>query len=238
MSVITIPAAMAASIGAQSWGQLRYDEQSLSGATGATFTRVLAPPRWRTTLGMPRWTSAAQYGAWEAFALKLRGGINHAAVYDFLTTAPSGTMRGAPTTGFGAAGATTITLRNAVGTLEPGDALQFGTGVGTSQLVKVVESATATVTASATSSWSTTTPSAATWSTTAPATATWSTAGTATITFEPPLRIDFDSGTAVVWDKPVAYFKLKSEGYTLQAVPNGPSKEGMQLELLEDWSLT
>jgi hypothetical protein len=65
-------------------------------------------------------------------------------------------------------------------TLLAGDWLQIGTGVGTSQLVKVTADAVAAID------------------------------GTMTVSFEPPLRTAFASSTAVTWDKPVAYYKQTS----------------------------
>lgn len=64
--------------------------------------------------------------------------------------------------------------------LKAGDWLQIGTGVGTSQLVKVTDDAQEV------------------------------NAGTMTVSFEPPLRTAFASSTAVTWDKPVAYYKQTS----------------------------
>lgn len=65
-------------------------------------------------------------------------------------------------------------------TLLPGDWLQIGSGVGTSQLVKVVASSAESID------------------------------GTMTVLFEPPLRTGFSAGAAVTWDKPVAYYKQTS----------------------------
>lgn len=86
-------------------------------------------------------------------------------------------------------------------TISIGDWLQIGTGVGTSQLVKVTASSSE------------------------------SNAGTMAVTFEPPLRTGFASGTPVTWDKPVAYYKQtsapqwgyharKSTGYALDLLEN------------------
>lgn len=65
-------------------------------------------------------------------------------------------------------------------TLAAGDWLQLGSGVGTSQLVKVVADATE------------------------------SHLGLMLVTFEPPLREDIADATAVTWDRPVAYYKQTS----------------------------
>ena len=66
-------------------------------------------------------------------------------------------------------------------TLLNGDWLQAGTGVGTSQLVKCVQDATA------------------------------DDLGVMTVTVEPPLRIEYAGGTVVTLDRPVAYYKQTSE---------------------------
>ena len=65
-------------------------------------------------------------------------------------------------------------------TLLAGDWLQIGTGLGTSQLVKVMSSAFE-----------------------APD-------GTMAVAIEPPLRTAFAGGAPVTWDKPVAYYKQTS----------------------------
>ena len=62
-------------------------------------------------------------------------------------------------------------------TLLAGDWLQLGSGLGTSQLVKVVADAQA------------------------------GTNSRMTVQVEPPLRIQFASTTAVTWDRPLAYYK-------------------------------
>jgi hypothetical protein len=64
--------------------------------------------------------------------------------------------------------------------LKAGDWLQIGTGVGTSQLVKVTADAQET------------------------------NAGTMTLSFEPPLRTAISGAAAVTWDRPVAYYKQTS----------------------------
>lgn len=230
-------ASMAALIGGMSYGQVRYDIVDMSPTSGDTFARLLGPPRWRIGLRSKRAMALTDAGIWEGALLKLRGGINHLAVWDVLRPAPQGTMRGAPYAELAAAGATSVDIWNMVGTLKAGDWIGIGTaGLGTMQLVKVTDDATSTVPTSATGNWTTTTPSAATWSTTAPATATWSTAGTATVNFEPPLRNAITRWTTVTWDKPVAYYKATNDALTWDAVPNGPAIDGFAIDLLEHWA--
>jgi hypothetical protein len=87
--------------------------------------------------------------------------------------------------------------------LKAGDWLQIGTGVGTSQLVKVTADAQEV------------------------------NAGTMTVSFEPPLRAAFSAGTAVTWNRPIAYYKQTSApqwGYRARM------STGYALDLLESWT--
>ena len=112
MAIKTIPAAVAASMGGQNYGQARYDIMEMSEPTGASAVRVLGPARWVMGLRSQQGLSLASAGNWEAMLLKLRGGVNHLAVYDFLRPAPLGSMRGSPTISADRpVGATTATLQ-------------------------------------------------------------------------------------------------------------------------------
>jgi hypothetical protein len=212
VSVIALPAAVAASVSAQGFGQARYDVTEISDSTGATATRLMGPPRWRGSLQSKRALSLVEAGAWEAMVLQLRGGTNHLAVYDLLRQAPQGTMRGTMTVKTTAAiGDTSVAISAGGGqastTLKAGDWLQIGApGVGTSQLVKVVADAQADG------------------------------AGDITVTIEPPLRQAYNATAAVTWDKPLAYYKLTNDAATWSALANGPAIEGFALDLLEQWS--
>jgi hypothetical protein len=92
-------------------------------------------------------------------------------------------------------------------TLLPGDWLQIGTGVGTSQLVKVVAEAVEAA------------------------------EGTMSVTFEPALRAGFSVGAVVTWDKPLAYFRrhqgTSQWSYRLGRAHKGAA---YALDLIEDWS--
>lgn len=237
MSVITIPAAVAATVGGQSYGQNRYDSADVSDATGGAFTVAYGPPRWAMSLRSAQAMSLANAGAWEAMVLKLRGGINHVALYDFLRPAPVGTMRGAPyiAAGGAAQGATAITLDNVIGTILPGDWVGLGAGLGASQLVKCTELATSAVSATGAFSW---TLSAVAFSWTLGGSPfTWSRPGAqVTFNFEPPLRQAFVAFSAALWDKPVAYYKLTNSTTSWQARANGPAIDGFALDLLEQWA--
>lgn len=91
-------------------------------------------------------------------------------------------------------------------TLQPGDWLQLGSGVGTSQLVKVVAAAAEAAD------------------------------GTMTVTFEPPLRTAFSAGSAVTWDKPLAYFKQTSAPQWSYRLGNTRKAGGYAIDLLESWT--
>lgn len=93
-----------------------------------------------------------------------------------------------------------------VPTLLTGDWLQIGTGVGTSQLVKAVADATAAI------------------------------GGTMTVVFEPPLRTAFSGGSAVAWDKPVAYYKQTSAPSWSYRIGRSRKQGGFALDLLESWT--
>lgn len=184
MSVITIPAGL--DVSECSIGQARYDLLESSDSTGSDAARLLGPPRWKMRLAGKQAYRMADAGVWEALLLQLRGRVNHLAAHDPVRTVPQGTMRGSMTlNGNHAAGVAVLSITatplQAAKTLLRGDWLQLGTGLGTSQLVKVV--------ADAVSNGS----------------------GFISVTVEPPLRRAFVNGVAIAWDKPVAYYKQTSE---------------------------
>lgn len=93
-----------------------------------------------------------------------------------------------------------------VATLKAGDWLQLGTGLGTSQLVKVVSDATGTD------------------------------AQAMTVTIEPPLRQQFASTTAVTWDKPIAYYKQTGAPQWSYRPGRRIKQAGFAIDALESWS--
>jgi hypothetical protein len=180
MAIIAMPATLR--IGACSIGQARYDLVEMSDASGSQAARVFGPPRWRLSLASPPALTLAQAAVWEALLLQLRGGVNHLSAWDPVRVQPAGTMRGTMTlNGSHSAGVVAISVTAGGGqastTLLAGDWLQLGTGLGTSQLVKVVANATANG------------------------------SGVIALTIEPPLRTAFSGGAAVAWDRPLTYFK-------------------------------
>jgi hypothetical protein len=131
-----------------------------------------------------------------------------------------------------AAGDSSMLVDNAIGTLERGDWLGIGTGLGASQLVKVVDPVASAVSVDATFVWDNT--GAFVWSNSG--TFVWGRPGAQiTVNFEPPARPAFARFTGLVWDKPVAYYKQAASTTTWRSGPNGPSINGFTLDLLEQW---
>lgn len=132
-------------IGTFGMQQISYDMMEVSDVTGAEAVRVFGPPRWKVGMASGDSMTLDQASLWDVLILQLKRGINCLAVWDPVRTLPLGTMRGSPLLSAAvAAGAESITLNDATGTLKPGDWMQIGTGVGTSQLVKVVAPVTGT----------------------------------------------------------------------------------------------
>lgn len=135
MSVITLPSNFG--IAEFAWGCTDYELEENSDSTGDSASRIIGPPRWTAHMNSKENMTLEQAALWEYVTLSLRGD-NVLALYDIVRLAPQGTMRGSPTLAAGlAVGATTATFNSASGTLKRGDLLQFSTGFGTSQLVKV-----------------------------------------------------------------------------------------------------
>jgi hypothetical protein len=186
MSIITMPAGLDRSIGSFAVSQARYDMLEASDITGAVAARLLGPPRWRIAMGSVQALLFEDAALWESMLLRLRGGVNHLAAYDPVRTQPQGTMRGTLVlAGSHAAGLTTINISGggsqAGKTLLQGDWLQLGTGLGTSQLVKVVVDGLANG------------------------------SGDISAEVEPPLRLPLSGGAPVTWFKPLGYYKQLSQ---------------------------
>lgn len=234
MSVVSLPTGIAVGYaGGFSWGQERYELAGMADVGGATQVRPLGPPRWSASIRAPQAVPTAEAVVWEALLLSLRGRVNHLAVYDVNRPAPRGTLRGAPRLQYAlAAGDNTMTLvGGTAGTLAQGDPLQLGSGVGTSQLVRLVADAVSNPSSSGTFAWDN--GGAFVWDNSG--TFVWSNPGTITVTFEPPARIDFPLDTVVTWDKPVAYMKQVNDG-TSWSYYNTKIQQGFALDLLEDWT--
>lgn len=210
MAIIAFPAGLV--VAQFAWGQTDYSLTEISDQSGASSTRTFGPPRWTCQIGSDANMAPVQAGVWEAFVTQLRGRVNHAAVYDVTRPQPQGTWLGATPTLLNtvAAGVSGLSIAadatQAFHTLLRGDMLQVGTGIGTSQLLKVVADATAF------------------------------SGGQIDLTFEPPLRLGFTAGAAITLVKPLAYFKRSSGKSIWQGVPGALLLGGHSLDLLEQWS--
>lgn len=126
--------------------QRRYDMAEVSDTTGDSAVRLFGPPRWAVSIVSPEHLSLDDAAQWESLKLRLRGGVNVLALWDVVRPQPRGTARGAlALSAPAAAGATSMAITGAqpaAGTLLTGDWLQVGSGLGTSQLVKLVSSTT------------------------------------------------------------------------------------------------
>lgn len=167
------------------FGLVPYNLTAESESTGAAQDRILGPSRWSLTLTQPATLMPEDADAWRALVASLRGGINRLAAWDVGREQPRGTMRGSPTLS-GTHGAGVSALNIATGqagcTLLPGDMLQLGTALGASQLVMVVQPATADG------------------------------AGALFAYIEPQLRLAFATATPVAWWRPKAHFRLRGQG--------------------------
>lgn len=217
MAVIALTQALANTLGADGvkWGQQRYDIATASDGTGNGQDRLGGPPRWRLSIAAPAGLEIDDALLWETLLLQLRGRVNHLSAWDPKRPAPRGTARGTMTlNGAHALGATTLNIivtgTGQVGnTLLPGDPLQVGTGLGTSQLVRVVVGGTFANTAGN---------------------------STVSVTVEAPLRTAFSGGATVTWDKALAYFKTMGEGLVLWTYHNRLIEQGFALDLIERWN--
>jgi hypothetical protein len=108
-------------------------------------------------------------------------------------------------------------------------------GFGSSQLIKLVERVSSAVLAPGAFSW-TLSATPFTWTLGGNA-FTWALPGAqVTITFEAPARLAFGPLTAVVWDKPVGYYRLANSSVSWQARANGPAMDGFAADFVEQWA--
>jgi hypothetical protein len=206
MSVITMSTALI--LGKQAFRQRRFDLSEVSDITGKQATRLLGPPRWGVSIAAPQNGSMENGALWEGLLMQLRGGVNVLATWDVNKPAPRGTMRGTPTLSANAtAGAVSIALTGtgANTTIKTGDWLQIGTGHSTSQLVKAI------------------------------ADVTFSAGGTGSVSIEPPIRKQINSGSSVVWDKSLGYYRMVGNEFSWNAVPGAILTEGYAIDLMEDF---
>lgn len=232
MTIITLPSTLA--LEEYQVGQKRFDLDEVSDSTGDASARLMAPPRWRLSMRSPQKLKMVDASVWQAFLLKTRGRINLVQAWDVQRPAPRGTMRGILNLAADVpAGATTAPLIGAVGTLEFADWLQIGTGLGTSQLVSLVEATSSSVLSAVNQTWTDGAGHNQTWTDGAAHNQTWFASGTAVITFEAPLRRAYTKGTVVIWDKPSAYFRAITEDVAWTYAAGGPWQGGFSQDFIE-----
>ena len=106
---------------------VEFDVQLNVSRNGRITTYGLPGARWTCTLTYPADAEHITRPALEALLVSLEGGVNRLALPHFGRPYPNGTMRGAPTVAItAAAGAKTISLASANGTLKAGDILGIG----------------------------------------------------------------------------------------------------------------
>ena len=198
MSVISIPAGL--QVHQFSMGQKDFGLTFQAGDSGATQSRVLAPPRWTLTMSTSQTLGPSAMGQWRAMLLLLRGKTNVLAVYDIKNPVPRGTMAGSPVLSSAVAiGDTAINITTtANATLLQGDWIGLGSG-NTRQLFQVVASATA------------------------------SSGGAMTVTVEPPSRYVQSSGSAVVWSQPTCLMRRVDSATQWSANANAEGNTSVNL---------
>lgn len=232
MALITYPIGLR--VGDFSFGgQVTYDMAETSDATGDTATRVFGPPRWTASIASPAANVLVDASKWESLLLRMRGKVNTMALYDIYCPAPRGTMRGAPFLSAALPqGATTMQL-SASGTLLTGDWVGINSGLGSSQLVKVVADAVSSVASAALVTIRNSSAALVTLTNSLSQTVNVTNVGTMSVTFEPPLRQAYAYATPAVWDKPLAYFKSLNQQNATKYVPGLQAKTDYALDLLE-----
>ncbi len=186
------------------WGQMRRDI-AFESAFGAQSVG-LSYPLW-TALLTPARFDLTEYAEWESILLQLDGLQNQLALWHIDRPQPRGTMRGAMVlNGAHSQGAAILNISAGVG--QAGKTLLTGDHIGfgtgaTQQVCKVQASATADVN------------------------------GDIAVAVKAPLRNDFPTGTAVVWDKPKALFRRRSSELSMEHYRGGV--DGTALDLIEDW---
>jgi hypothetical protein len=146
MAVVTLPDSL--KLEKLNFGRQTFDLPFSNADTGANSTRLLGPPRWTLSFGSAADMNLQEAGEWLSFLLKLKGRINHLEAWDKARPQPVGTCRGqmslASALAEGATQAVILVESAQAGrSLLPGDWLQIGTGLGTSQLVAVTDPAVA-----------------------------------------------------------------------------------------------
>jgi hypothetical protein len=173
------------------WGETRIVRVTGGTPLGPAEQTIETPysHRWRATLTLRRRAVPAQRAQVEAWISTLRSGANRLTLHHIAHPAPYGTLRGSPTLSGAHAQGATTLL--VAGT--NGQTLIAGDmlGVTTSAGAQLVRVVTGGTVAS----------------------------GTVSVAIEPALRAGASSGSAVVWDKPTALFRLAAPDWSAQFVP-------------------
>ena len=193
-------------MGAFSMEQIGYDMDESSDATGAESTRIFGPPRWRAALAAMPDMSLAQAAEWEAIAMKLNRRVNHLAVWDPVRIAPRGTMRGSLTLN-----ATVVAGVTSVELAGASGTLLVGDWLQIGAGVGTSQLVKVVLDTTASGSL-------------------------ATVTFEPSLRIGFNSGTTVTWDRPVFYGKQIAKSVKWEYQAGNLLQSGFALDILEQFN--
>ncbi len=191
MAIITMPRELRCAKGC-TLELINSDTATRSDPSGSIQARSYGVPVWALQLVSPEAMTDREAGLWKATGLQLRGLVNHLEAFDPSRPAPLGSLRGTLTLALVApAGTALLDITAGVGqagrTLEAGDLLQVGNGLGTSQLV--VAMAPAVVDG----------------------------AGRIVVAIEPPLRAEHPIGTSVTWDHPRVYMRRTEPRFGWQA---------------------
>lgn len=141
MADITWPSTGRAFVMAQQDEGPEWDVEISHARNGSIYTRALPGCRWACTVTVPNDTVAnlVERRQLEALLMSLRGGANRLLLWNLLTPAPLGSMRGAPVlSATAAAGATSAAISGVPGTtLLRGDRI----GIGGQRVMVVADAA-------------------------------------------------------------------------------------------------
>lgn len=141
MADITWPSTGRAFVMARQDEATEWDVEISYARSGAVYTRALPGCRWSCTVHVPADTvsNLVERRQLEALLMSLRGGANRLLLWNLLTPAPLGSMRGAPVlSATAAAGATSVNVSGVPGTtLLRGDRI----GIGGQRVMVVADAA-------------------------------------------------------------------------------------------------
>lgn len=206
MAVILMPPAMARAVEC-SIGQITHNVAEVSETTGAQSERLLGPPQWTMALRSASHMTLDEAAWWECTLLRLRGGVNVLAAWDPVRAIPRGSLRGTPTVLDAQRGGAGVTLGGITPgqTLAMGDWLQIGGGFTTSQLVKVVQPATA------------------------------GGDGQMGVYIEPPIRQAIATGSPATVERALGYYRVQGSLRSAYQAGGKYKQGGFALDLVETW---